>query len=135
MTLADQIKILDNKIKQNQARNNLDRAAAKISALWSGNLDKYEYLTGEDLNYRPNSLEQIKSEASPLSKLANKRLKKEDRKKGFLKRLRQEWRALRPTEDQGGSQLRLLEDYGKRQLDEIKYSKTDFKSLKRISFS
>ena len=33
MTLADQIKILDNKIKQNQARNNLDRAAAKISAL------------------------------------------------------------------------------------------------------
>ena len=114
MTLADQIKILDNKIKQNQAQNNLNRAAAKISALWSGNLDKYEYLTGEDLNYRPNSLEQIKSEASPLSKLANKRLKKEDRKKGFLKRLRQEWRTLRAIEDQGESQLRLLEDYGKR---------------------
>ena len=135
MTLADQIKILDNKIKQNQARNNLDRAAAKISALWSGNLDKYEYLTGEDLNYRPNSLEQTKSEASPLSKLANKRLKKEGRKKGFLKRLRQEWRTLRAIEDQGESQLRLLEDYGKRQLDEIKNSKTDLKSVKRISFS
>ena len=135
MTLADQIKILDNKIKQNQARNNLDRAAAKISALWSGNLDKYEYLTGEDLNYRPNSLEQIKSGASPLSKLANKRLKKEGRKKGFLKRLRQEWRTLRAIEDQGESQLRLLEDYGKRQLDEIKNSKTDLKSVKRISFS
>ena len=49
MTVADQIKILDRKIKQNQEQYDLDRKAAKISALSSGNLDKYEYLTGEDL--------------------------------------------------------------------------------------
>ena len=45
MTEADQIKILDRKIKQNEAQHDLDKKAAKISALSSGNLDKYEYLT------------------------------------------------------------------------------------------
>ena len=33
---------------QNEAQYDLDRKAAKISALSSSNLDKYEYLTGED---------------------------------------------------------------------------------------
>ena len=40
------------KVKQNEARYDLDRKAAKIFALSSGNLDKYEHLTGEDLNYK-----------------------------------------------------------------------------------
>ena len=47
MTVNDEIKILDRKIKQNEAQYDLDRKAAKISALFSNNLDKYEYLTGE----------------------------------------------------------------------------------------
>ena len=43
------------KLKQlNQAQFNLDRLTAKISALSSGELRKYEYLTGEDLGYRPS---------------------------------------------------------------------------------
>ena len=41
MTVIDQIKILDRKIMQNEGRYNLDREAAKISALSSNNLDKY----------------------------------------------------------------------------------------------
>ena len=46
MPVADQIKILDNKkIMQNEARYDLDRKAAKISALSSNNFGKYEYLT------------------------------------------------------------------------------------------
>ena len=49
MTLSDQIKILDRKIKQNEAQYDLDRKAAKISALLSNNFDKYKYLTGDDL--------------------------------------------------------------------------------------
>ena len=49
MTVPDQIKILDRKIKQNEAQYDLDRKA-KISALSSENLGKYEYLTGEDLD-------------------------------------------------------------------------------------
>ena len=49
ITLVDKIKTLDNKIKANQAQYDLDREAAKISALSFEELDKYEYLTGEDL--------------------------------------------------------------------------------------
>ena len=49
MTVADQLKIIDNKIKANQAQYDLDRLAAKISAYSSSDLRKYEYLTGEDL--------------------------------------------------------------------------------------
>ena len=48
MRIADQIKILDLKIMQNEAHYELDRKAAKISALPYNNLDKYEYLTRED---------------------------------------------------------------------------------------
>ena len=49
MTITDHIKILNKKVMQNEAQHDLDRKAAKISALSSNNLDKYEYLTGEDL--------------------------------------------------------------------------------------
>ena len=48
MTVTDQIKTLNREVKQNEAQYDLDREAAKISALSSINLDKYEYLTGED---------------------------------------------------------------------------------------
>ena len=51
MTVNDQIKIIDNKIKANQVQYDLDRSAAKISALSSVVLRKYEYLTGEYLGY------------------------------------------------------------------------------------
>ena len=44
MTITDELKILDNKIKANQAQHNLDRETANISALSSKELDKYEYL-------------------------------------------------------------------------------------------
>ena len=49
MTLTEQVKILDDKIKANKARYILDREAAKTSTLSSSALEKYEYLTGEDL--------------------------------------------------------------------------------------
>ena len=54
MTINEQIKILDNKIRSNQAQYDLGRQDAKISALSSSELDKYEYLTGEDLGYKPD---------------------------------------------------------------------------------
>ena len=47
MTITDQIKIIDNKIKANQAQYDLDRLTAKVTALSSDELRKYEYLTGE----------------------------------------------------------------------------------------
>ena len=48
MILTDELKILDDKVKANQAQYDLDREVAKISALSSKELNKYEYLTGED---------------------------------------------------------------------------------------
>ena len=88
MTVTDQIKILDRKIMWNEAQHDLDRKAAKISALSSNNLDKYEYLTGEDLNFKPSTVEQAKLEYSPLGKIFNKGLEEEDQKDGLLKRLK-----------------------------------------------
>ena len=74
---------------QNEAQYNLDRKTAKISALSSNNLDKYKYLTGEDLGFKPSSIEQAKFEYSPLGKIFNKGLEKEeDKKEGLLKRLK-----------------------------------------------
>ena len=57
---TDQIKILDKKIMQNEGQYDLDRKSAKISALSSNILDKYEYLTGEDLGLKTSVIEQTK---------------------------------------------------------------------------
>ena len=52
MTRKEQIKILDNKIKANYVQYDLDRMNAEISAYFSGDLPKYEYLTKkiQDIN-------------------------------------------------------------------------------------
>ena len=88
MTITDQIKILDRKIMQNQAQYDLDRKADQISALSSNNLDKYENLTGEDLDLKPCTVEQARFEYSPLGKIFNKGLDKDDQKEGLFKRLK-----------------------------------------------
>ena len=73
---------------QLEVQYDLDRKAGKISALSSNNLDKYEYLTGEDLGLKPNTIEQAKFEYSPLGKIFNKGLDKDDKKEGLFKRLK-----------------------------------------------
>ena len=75
MTLTDELKILDDKIKSNQAQYDLDREAAKLSALSSKKLDKYEYFTGEDLGYKPGVIEIVKCEYSPLGEALNNKAK------------------------------------------------------------
>ena len=73
MTITDQIKILNKEIMQNEAQYDLDRKAIKISALPCNNLDKYEYLSGEDLGLKPSAVEKAKFEYSPLGAvLSNK---------------------------------------------------------------
>ena len=85
MTVTDQI--LERKILQNEAQYDLGRKPAKISALSSNNLEKYEYLTGEDLGLKPSTVEKAKFEYSTLGKIFNKELDKdEDKKEGLLKR-------------------------------------------------
>ena len=70
MTINDQIR--DEKLQYN-----INRKAAKISALLSGKIHKYEYLTGEDI--LPSNQQQIKEQAkftySPLGKAFEKQSK------------------------------------------------------------
>ena len=67
----------------------------------SGNLHKYEYLTGEDLNYKSSTVEQANFDCSQLSKIFNKGLKKEHKKEGILKRLKN-------IEDKNEEQLKAI---------------------------
>ena len=127
MTVTDQIKILNRKIKQNEAQYDLDWKAAKISALSSNNLDKYEYLTGEDLGLKPSTIEQAKFEYSPLGKIFNKGLSKEDKEEGLLKKLKN-------IEGKNEEKLKAIEDQGKKLLEEIKNINIGSKPLKTISF-
>ena len=88
MTKLDQIKFLDNKILANNAQYDVDRKNAEISALSSGNLDKYEYLTGKDLGYKPDAVTKAKFEYSTLGKVFHEGLDKNDKKEGLLKRFK-----------------------------------------------
>ena len=77
MTLSNELKILDDKIKANQAQYDLGRQTAKVSALSSKNLlEKCKDLTGEDLGYRPSVLEKTKFEYSPLGAVLADNVKK-----------------------------------------------------------
>ena len=72
MTIIEQVKILDDKIKSNKAQYDLDRETAKISALSSKELEKYEYVTAKDLGYEPEVIQRAKFEYSPLGEAFNK---------------------------------------------------------------
>ena len=70
MTIEDQIK--DEKLQYD-----INREAAKISALSSGKLDKYEYLTGEEIlpSNQQQIIQQAKFNYSPLGKAVEKQIK------------------------------------------------------------
>ena len=69
MTVEDQIK--DEKLQYD-----INREAAKISALSSGKLDKYEYLTGEEISpSNQQIIQQAKFNYSPLGKAIDKQIK------------------------------------------------------------
>ena len=63
---------VNNENKQNKDQYNLDRQTATISAISSGNLGKYEVLTGKDLLPEKDLLEKTtlikRFEYSPLGK-------------------------------------------------------------------
>ena len=98
---------------QNEAQYDLDRKAAKISALSSNNLDKYEYLTGQDLGLKPSTVEQTKFEYSPLGKIFHKGLSEDDKKEGLFKRLEN-------IKDTSFTQLQAIKDQGEKKLRELK---------------
>ena len=68
---------VDDQIKDEKVQYNINRETAKISALSSGKLHKYEHLTGEDILPSSNQqiIEQARSTYSPLGKAFNKQIK------------------------------------------------------------
>ena len=106
MTINDQIR--DEKLQQD-----INRKTAKISALSSGNIQKYEYLTGEDIlpSNQQQIIEQAKFTYSPLGKAFEKQIK--------------------TIEDQGQKQIKAIQDQG--QIKTIKKYAYDAKDTPLIS--
>ena len=52
---------IDDQLKDEKLQYDINREAAKISALWSGKIDKDEYLTGEEI--LPSNQNQIIKQA------------------------------------------------------------------------
>ena len=68
---------INDKIRDEKLQHDINREAAKISALSSAKIYKYEYLTGEDI-LPPNQqqiIEQAKFTYSPLGKAFEKQIK------------------------------------------------------------
>ena len=107
MTKSDHIKILNDKIKANNAQYDIDRLNAEISAFSEGDLDKYEFLTRKDLKYKPNALNKAKFEFSPLGKSFNQGLDKkaENYKQEGVKKLLKDNRdrMVRPIDENNGN--------------------------------
>ena len=68
---------IENQIKDEKVQYDINREAAKISALSSGKIDKYEYLTGEKIlpSNQQQIIEQAKFTYSPLGKAFEKQTK------------------------------------------------------------
>ena len=68
---------IEDRIKDEKLQYDINREAAKISALSSGKLDKYEYRTGEEIlpSNRQQIIEQAKFTYSPLGKPFEKQTK------------------------------------------------------------
>ena len=86
---------IDDKIRDEKLQYDINRETAKISDLWSGKIDKYEYLTGKEiLPFDQSSiLEQAKFIYSPLGKAFEKQIE--------------------TIEYQREKQIKALEDHGK----------------------
>ena len=77
----------------------------------------YEYLTGEDLGLKASTVEQAKFEHSPLGKILNKGLSKDNKKEVLFKRLEnikdKNEELLQAMKDQGEKQLKVLKNIDK----------------------
>ena len=94
---------IEDQIRDEKLQNDINREAAKITALLSGKIDKYEYLTGEEIlpSNQQQIIEQAKFTYSPL-------------RKAFQK------------------QTKTIEDQGKKQIDALESLKPSDKQLSSI---
>ena len=88
---------IDDKIRAETLQYDINREAAKISALLSEEIDKYEYLTGEEILHfnQRKIIEQAKFTYSPLGKAFEKQTKTiEDQGKKQIKATEVHWKQL-----------------------------------------
>ena len=79
-------------------------------------------MTGEDLGLKPSTVEQAKFEYSPLGKIFNKGLDKDDQKEGLFKRLEN-------IKDNNEEHLKLLKDQLEKQPSTIKVKNPNFNNV------
>ena len=90
---------IEDQIRDEKLQNDINREAAKITALLSGKIDKYEYLTGEEIlpSNQQQIIEQAKFTYSPLRKAFQKQTKTiEDQGKKLVDALE----SLKPSDKQ-----------------------------------
>ena len=99
---------IDDKVRDEKLQYEINTEAAKISALSSGKLDKYEYLTGVKIlpSDQRRVIEQAKFTYSPLGKALEKQTK--------------------TIEDQSKKQVKGIEDHGKQLVESNKLTEKDF---------
>ena len=101
--------VIDDEIRDGKLQYDLNREAPKISALSSGKIGKYEYLTGQEI-LPPDQrrvIEQAKFTYSPLGKALEKQTK--------------------TIEGQGKKQIKAFEDHGKQLVEfDALISRNDF---------
>ena len=75
--IYNKVMIIDDQIRNEKLKYNINRDAAKISALSSGKIDKYEYLAGQEIlpSNQQQIIEQAKCTYSPLGKVFEKQIK------------------------------------------------------------
>ena len=135
MTIEDQIK--DEKLQYD-----INREAAKISALSSGKLDKYEYLTGEEIlpSNQQQIIQQAKFAYSPLGKALEKQIKTiEDQGKKQVKAIQYNKQIVNKDDDYKDKLLlsrkrEIFKDIYNKRLDKIEElnNKIDYNNLKYV---
>ena len=137
MTIEDQIK--DEKLQYD-----INREAAKISALSSGKIDKYEYLTGEEIlsSNQQQIIQQAKFSYSPLGKALEKQIKTiEDQGKKQVKAIQDNKQLININKDDGykdklllSKEREIFKDIYNKRLDKIEElsNKIDCDNLKCV---
>ena len=98
---------IDYQLEDGKLQHDINRAAAKVSALSSGKIDKYEFLTGKEIlpSNQKQIIEQAKFTYSPLGKAFEKKIK--------------------TIQDQGKKQVDILDTLKSKELETIKETSDD----------
>ena len=133
---------IDDQIKYEKLQYDVNRDSAKISALSSGEFNKYEYLTGEDIlpSNKQQIIEQARFNYSPLGKAFEKQLKTiEDQGQKQIKAIQDNRKQLISNDDYKNKLLiskekEIFKDIYNKRLDKIEElnNKIDYDNLKYV---